>query len=128
MHLAALRRGVFGITKWGKWMYRLQPAINMPMDLLRWSCRQIVDTIDKLAGQPGAAQVLSILAKRGRGGAPPHRGRKRSGLPRSNRKERQHSCCRFLNAETQNITVPGMLFLPADGMLPAKLRDEGPKL
>ena len=24
--------------------------------------------------------------------------------------------------------VPGMVFLPADGMLPAKLRDEGPKL
>jgi hypothetical protein len=36
--------------------------------------------------------------------------------------------CRFLNAETQNINVRGMLFLPADGMLPAKLRDEGPKL
>jgi hypothetical protein len=42
--------------------------------------------------------------------------------------------CRYLNAETQNITVPGMLFLllllflPADGMLPAKLRDEGPRL
>ena len=36
--------------------------------------------------------------------------------------------CRFLNAETRNINVPGMLFLPADGVLPAKLRDEGPKL
>jgi len=36
--------------------------------------------------------------------------------------------CRFLNAETQNINVPGMLFLPADGVHPAKLRDEGPKL
>jgi hypothetical protein len=35
---------------------------------------------------------------------------------------------RFLNAETQNINVPGMLFLPADGVLPAKLSNERRKL
>jgi hypothetical protein len=41
---------------------------------------------------------------------------------------RESEAADSLNAETQNINVPGMLFLPADGMLPAKLRDEEPKL
>ena len=52
VHQSAVRRGVFGITQWGKWVYRLQPAINMPMDLFTWSCRQIVDAIDEVAQDP----------------------------------------------------------------------------
>ena len=31
-----------------------------------------------------------------------------------------------MNVETQIINVPGMLFLPPDGVLLAKLRDKGP--
>ena len=35
VHHAALRRGVLAITQWGKWVYRLQPALNMPPELFR---------------------------------------------------------------------------------------------
>ena len=41
VHQALVRRGVLGITQWGKWVYRMQPALNMPPDLFRWSCRQV---------------------------------------------------------------------------------------
>lgn len=52
VHQACLRRGVLGITQWGKWVYRLQPALNMPLDLFRWSCRAISDAVDEVAKNP----------------------------------------------------------------------------
>ena len=64
VHLAAVRRGILGITQWGKWIYRLQPAIDMPEDLFRWSCRQIVDAIDEVAANP-PAESASLLDRDG---------------------------------------------------------------
>lgn len=52
VHLAALRRGVLGITQWGKWTYRLQPALTMPPELFRWSCRALADAITEVAKDP----------------------------------------------------------------------------
>lgn len=52
VHQALLRRGVLGITQWGKWVYRLQPAINMPLDLFRWSCVQVRDAVAEVAAAP----------------------------------------------------------------------------
>ena len=52
VHQAALRRGVLGITQWGKWVYRMQPALNMPIDLFRWSCRALADAIEEVAADP----------------------------------------------------------------------------
>lgn len=52
VHQALLRRGVLGITQWGKWVYRLQPAINMPPDLFCWSCRQVGEAIAEVAARP----------------------------------------------------------------------------
>ena len=64
VNLAAVRRGILGITQWGKWIYRLQPAIDMPEDLFRWSCRQIVDAIDEVAADP-PAESASLLDRDG---------------------------------------------------------------
>ena len=64
VHLAAVRRGILGISQWGKWIYRLQPAIDMPEDLFRWSCRQIVDAIDEVAADP-PAESASLLDRDG---------------------------------------------------------------
>jgi 4-aminobutyrate aminotransferase-like enzyme len=58
VHQALLRRGVLGITQWGKWVYRLQPAINMPPDLFRWSCRQVSEAIAEVATDPPAEPGL----------------------------------------------------------------------
>lgn len=52
VHFAALRRGVLGITQEGKWVYRLQPALNQPIELFRWSCEQVADAIAEVAGDP----------------------------------------------------------------------------
>jgi 4-aminobutyrate aminotransferase-like enzyme len=52
VHLGAVRRGVLGITQWGKWVYRLQPAIDMPLELFRWSCRQVADAIEDVTAAP----------------------------------------------------------------------------
>jgi len=52
VHQALLRRGVLGITQWGKWIFRLQPALNMPPDLFRWSCGQVRDAIAEVAAAP----------------------------------------------------------------------------
>lgn len=60
VHRAAVRRGVLGITQWGKWVYRLQPAINMPPELFRWSCRALADAIDEVAQDPPAEPALLI--------------------------------------------------------------------
>jgi 4-aminobutyrate aminotransferase-like enzyme len=52
VHQALVRRGVLGITQWGKWVYRMQPAINMPPELFRWSCEQVADAVDEVAKAP----------------------------------------------------------------------------
>ncbi|HEU0194864.1 MAG TPA: aminotransferase class III-fold pyridoxal phosphate-dependent enzyme [Gaiellales bacterium] len=52
VHHALLRRGVLGITQWGKWVYRMQPALNMPPELFRWSCEQVRDAVAEVARQP----------------------------------------------------------------------------
>jgi 4-aminobutyrate aminotransferase-like enzyme len=52
VHLAVLRRGVLGITQWGKWVYRMQPALNMPPELFRWSCRALIEAIEEVASDP----------------------------------------------------------------------------
>ena len=59
VHRALMRRGVLGITQWGKWVYRLQPALNMPVDLFRWSCEQVCEAIAEVAQRPPAEpQIL----------------------------------------------------------------------
>ena len=58
VHQALVRRGVLGITQWGKWVYRLQPAINMPPELFRWSCRQVGEAIAEVAACPPAEPGL----------------------------------------------------------------------
>jgi 4-aminobutyrate aminotransferase/4-aminobutyrate aminotransferase/(S)-3-amino-2-methylpropionate transaminase len=72
VHQACLRRGVFGITQWGKWVYRLQPALTMPEDLFRWSCAAIVDAIDEVAADP-PPEPASLLDR----GAPDDTGSRR---------------------------------------------------
>jgi 4-aminobutyrate aminotransferase-like enzyme len=52
VHDEALRRGVFGITQAGKWVYRLQPALNMPPALFEWSCHRIAEAIAAVAANP----------------------------------------------------------------------------
>jgi 4-aminobutyrate aminotransferase-like enzyme len=52
VHLAALRRGILGVTQWGKWVYRMQPALNMPPELFRWSCRALAESIEEVASDP----------------------------------------------------------------------------
>jgi 4-aminobutyrate aminotransferase-like enzyme len=52
VHLAALERGVLGITQWGKWIYRMQPALTMPPELFRWSYRALADAIAEVAKDP----------------------------------------------------------------------------
>ena len=52
VHQASLRRGVLGITQWGKWVFRMQPALNMPPELFRWSCRQVADAVREVAKNP----------------------------------------------------------------------------
>jgi 4-aminobutyrate aminotransferase/4-aminobutyrate aminotransferase/(S)-3-amino-2-methylpropionate transaminase len=52
VHAEALRRGVFGMTQTGKWVYRLQPALNMPPSLFEWSCHRVADAIAAVAKNP----------------------------------------------------------------------------
>ena len=52
VHQAALERGLLGITQWGKWIYRMQPALTMPPELFRWSCRTLADAIAEVAKDP----------------------------------------------------------------------------
>jgi 4-aminobutyrate aminotransferase-like enzyme len=72
VHQACLRRGVFGITQWGKWVYRLQPALTMPEDLFRWSCRKVLEAIDEVAADP-PPEPASLLDR----GAPTEGGSRR---------------------------------------------------
>jgi 4-aminobutyrate aminotransferase-like enzyme len=52
VHQAALRRGVLGITQRGKWHYRLQPALTMPPEVFRDSCRRVRDAVLEVAADP----------------------------------------------------------------------------
>ena len=61
VHLAALRRGLLGITQWGKWIYRMQPALNMPIDLFRWSCQTLADAIEEVAADPPSEPAHLLL-------------------------------------------------------------------
>jgi 4-aminobutyrate aminotransferase-like enzyme len=71
VHQRAVRRGVVGITQWGKWVYRLQPALTMPIDLFEWSCRTVADVIREVAEQP-PAEGPSLIERR-----PPEGGTRR---------------------------------------------------
>jgi 4-aminobutyrate aminotransferase-like enzyme len=61
VHLAALRRGVLGITQWGKWVYRMQPALNMPPELFRWSCQALIEAIEEVAADPPTEPAHLLL-------------------------------------------------------------------
>ena len=50
---------MLGITQWGKWVYRLQPALNMPPELFRWSCDQVAEAIAEVAAAP--PEEFSVL-------------------------------------------------------------------
>jgi len=52
VHEEALRRGVLGITQHGKWVYRLQPPLNMPTQLFEWSCDRVAEAIEAVAANP----------------------------------------------------------------------------
>jgi 4-aminobutyrate aminotransferase-like enzyme len=60
VHEAAVRRGLLGITQWGKWVYRFQPALNMPPELFRWSCRTLAEAIEEVALDPPPEPELLI--------------------------------------------------------------------
>jgi len=52
VHHELMRRGVLGITQWGKWVYRMQPALNMPPELFRWSGDQVQKNVDEVSNRP----------------------------------------------------------------------------
>lgn len=52
VHQESVRRGVLGITQLGKWVYRMQPALNMPLDLFAWSCETVADVIREVSANP----------------------------------------------------------------------------
>ncbi len=52
VHQAAMRRGVLAISEDNKPLYRMQPALTMPPELFRWSCRQLADAIADVAAEP----------------------------------------------------------------------------
>jgi len=49
VHRAAVRRGVLGISEEAKSVYRMQPALTMEPELLRWSCRQVAAAVEETA-------------------------------------------------------------------------------
>ncbi|MEZ5095782.1 MAG: aminotransferase class III-fold pyridoxal phosphate-dependent enzyme [Nocardioides sp.] len=65
VYQAALRRGVLGITQRGKWHYRLQPALTMPVEVFRDSCERIRDAVHEVAADPPAEResVLESVAE-----------------------------------------------------------------
>jgi 4-aminobutyrate aminotransferase-like enzyme len=54
VHQSLVRRGVLGMTQWGKWIYRLHPALNMPPELFAWSCAQVCEAVAEVAAAPPA--------------------------------------------------------------------------
>jgi 4-aminobutyrate aminotransferase-like enzyme len=67
VHQAALARGVLGITQWGKWVYRMQPALTMAPELFEWSCRVLADAIREVAADP-PQEPASLLDRGSPGG------------------------------------------------------------
>lgn len=67
VHQELVRRGVVGVTQFGKWVFRLQPNLNMPLDLFEWCCETVVDVIRAVAADPPAepASVLDRVAPEG---------------------------------------------------------------
>jgi 4-aminobutyrate aminotransferase-like enzyme len=60
VHQESLRRGVLGVTQLGKWVYRMQPALNMSLDLFEWACQTVADVIREVAADP-PDEPLSLL-------------------------------------------------------------------
>jgi 4-aminobutyrate aminotransferase-like enzyme len=58
-HQALVRRGVLGMAQWGKWIFRMHPALNMPPDLYAWSCRQVCEAVAEVAASP--PEEFSVL-------------------------------------------------------------------
>ncbi len=52
VHQNMLRRGVLAISEGNKPLYRMQPALTMPPELFRWSCRQLAEAIAQVAADP----------------------------------------------------------------------------
>jgi 4-aminobutyrate aminotransferase/4-aminobutyrate aminotransferase/(S)-3-amino-2-methylpropionate transaminase len=59
---------VLGITQWGKWVYRLQPALTMSPELFEWSCNAIADAIREVAADP-PEEPASLLDRGTPGGS-----------------------------------------------------------
>jgi len=60
VHQEAVRRGVLGVTQLGKWVYRMQPPLTMPVDLFEWSCETVADVIREVAADP-PPEATSLL-------------------------------------------------------------------
>ncbi len=54
VHQSMLRRGVLAISEDNKPLYRMQPALTMPPDLFRWSCRQLAEAVAEVSASPPA--------------------------------------------------------------------------
>ena len=56
-----------GVTQFGKWVYRMQPALNMPLDLFEWCCETVADVIREVAADPPPepASILDRVAPEG---------------------------------------------------------------
>ena len=56
-----------GVTQFGKWVYRMQPALNMPLDLFEWACQTVADVIREVAADPPPepASILDRVAPEG---------------------------------------------------------------
>jgi 4-aminobutyrate aminotransferase-like enzyme len=67
VHQELVRRGVVGVTQFGKWVFRLQPNLNMPLDLFEWSCQTVADVIRDVASDPPTepASILDRVAPEG---------------------------------------------------------------
>ncbi|MEZ5115743.1 MAG: aminotransferase class III-fold pyridoxal phosphate-dependent enzyme [Candidatus Nanopelagicales bacterium] len=68
VHQAALRRGVLGITQRGKWHYRLQPALTMPIEVFRDSLARLREAVHEVAANPPVEEstVLESVAAENR--------------------------------------------------------------
>ena len=54
VHQSMLRRGVLAISEDNKPLYRMQPALTMPPELFRWSCRQLAEAVAEVSASPPA--------------------------------------------------------------------------
>ena len=59
VHQNMLRRGVLAISEDNKPLYRMQPALTMPPDLFRWSCRQLAEAIAEVSSAQLSSAQLS---------------------------------------------------------------------